>query len=173
MLTTNTNGQKYPHSTPDTKDGKFVYRAEAQVDHVEDGDTWYGKHRSDPQFVTAQRTRANSEFPAGQWYRLTGIDTHETDGDKAQQAKKDKQFVSNFIKQGREESNDKWPFIVEFTDKNNEIEGDYGRLLVDLRRKSDGRSLAQTLLDEFGDDIRYQGNTTEQLREFATASLPQ
>lgn len=158
--------------TPDKRNGRFVFRGEAQLDHVEDGDTWHGKHRCSPDYVTARRPREGSKFPAGQWYRLTGIDTHETGGENADQAAKETKFVEEFVATGRQQSDDDWPFIVEFGDKQGEIAGTYGRLLVDLRRKSDGRSLAQALIDEFGDAVKYQGSVVDQVAEFAAEDLP-
>lgn len=150
----------------------FLYRGEAQVDHVEDGDTWHGKHRCSPQYVTARRPREDSDYPAGQWYRLTGIDTHETGGENAEKAAEEKQFVEQFVAKGRENSDSNYPFVIEFDDADNEVEGDYGRLLVDLRRKSDGQSLAEALVSEFGDGVKYQGAALDQLREFVADELP-
>lgn len=150
--------------------GSFRFNAEASVDHVEDGDTWHGKHRPSPHFVAAKKT--DDDFPPGQWYRLSKIDTHETDGDYPEKAKREKQFVEQFVKTGREDyqGSDGYPFYIQY--ESEDVEGSFGRLLVNLIRKSDGKELNEALLEEFGDSIRYQGTITQQRGEFVTTDLP-
>lgn len=131
-------------------DSGFRYRAHAKVSHVEDGDTWSGRHKPDPEVVI--------EKPNDVWYRLSRIDTHETDAkdpEKRKQAQAEKQFVEEWIATGRESHDGEWPFVIQY--ESDEYEGTYGRLLVDLVRKSDGAELNDALLDAFGDDIRYRG----------------
>lgn len=130
--------------------GKFRYRAHAKVSHVEDGDTWSGSHKPDPQ-VTVERS---DEV----WYRLSRVDTHETDAqdsEKRKKAKREKQFVEDWVKKGKQNHNGEWPFIIQY--ESQDFEGTYGRLLVDLVRKCDGAELNDSLLSKFGDDIRYKG----------------
>lgn len=129
---------------------QFRYRAHASVNHVEDGDTWSGSHKPDPEVVIDKADDV--------WYRLSKIDSHETDADdpeKRKQAQKEKQFVEEWIKAGRKSYDGEWPFVIEY--ESQDFEGAFGRLLVDLVRKSDGAELNDTLLAEFGDDIRYRG----------------
>lgn len=151
--------------------GSFRFNAEASVDHVEDGDTWHGKHRPSPQFIAAKE--AVDDFPPGQWYRLSKIDTHETDGDHPEKAKEEKQFVREFVETGRSEyqGNDGFPFYIRY--ESNDIEGSFGRLLVDLIRKFDGKQLNNALLKEFGDEIRYDGSVAKQFETFVNEDLPE
>lgn len=149
-LRTVTNWQQRQDKTGSRNAGKFRYRAHAKVSHVEDGDTWSGSHKPDPEVVI---DKANEV-----WYRLSKIDTHETDAkdpEKRKKAKREKQFVEKWLQQGRDGYDGDWPFIIEY--ESDEFEGTYGRLLVDLVRKSDGAELNDDLLAEFGDDIRYRG----------------
>lgn len=132
----------------------YVYNALAYVEDVEDGDTWKAVRQPDP-FI---RMRA-------EYHRLDDIDTHETDADdpeKRKKAKKEKKFVEDFVKKGEQDWDKEWPFVIVFTDPTDkkkdyggpEFEGTYGRPISDMIRRSDGRSLKQALLDEFGDSIR-------------------
>lgn len=116
---------------------QYPHDALATVESVEDGDTWKGRRKPDPQMVLGPS-----------YYRLVGIDTHETDGKKSELGKKEKEFTKQWVETGRSEwSDDEWPFIVAFTDPQQEFEGTYGRALVDLIRRSDGKSLRPSLLD--------------------------
>lgn len=125
---------------------KYPHDALATVEAVEDGDTWKGKRKPDPEM----------EIGPG-YYRLVGIDTHETDGKNSEKGKKEKEFTKQWVEQGRKDwSEDEWPFIVVFSDPQHEFEGAYGRALVNLVRRSDGADLKQSLLSwaEKQDDIK-------------------
>lgn len=128
----------------------FRYRAHAAVDHVEDGDTWRGKHKPDPQVEVDEAD--------GVWYRLSRVDTHETDaGDDAtrRRAEREKAFTEEWIEEGRDGHDGAWPFVIEY--ESEQYEGPFGRLLVDLVRKTDGAELNDALLAAFGDGIRWTG----------------
>lgn len=140
---------------PVEEQSERLYDARALVLHVEDGDTWYGRHRAGPHHIAA--TDSPGMDTPGVWYRLVGIDTAETGGDNAERAAEQTQFTRDFIAQGQADHDGNWPFRIVWGDAQNEIEGTYGRQLVDLQRHSDGRSLSSALLDEYGDDVRYQG----------------
>ncbi|MFB6189349.1 MAG: hypothetical protein ABEI57_05650 [Halapricum sp.] len=142
----------------------FRYRAEAQVDTVEDGDTWFGRHKPDPTIVVATDAnhRDDDKGQDGQYYRLSRVDTHETDASntkKQQMATEEKQAVQAFIDQGRQNYSGEWPFVIEY--ESVDVEGTYGRRLVDLVRKSDGKELNDWLLNEkFPDrNIEYNPST--------------
>lgn len=139
--------QYYRSMTSDS----FRYRAQAQVDSVEDGDTWFGRHKPDPTIVVAADAnhRDDDKDRDGQYYRLSKVDTHETDAskqEKQQLATEEKQAVQEFVSQGREQYDGTWPFVIEY--ESTEVEGSYGRRLVDLVRKSDGKELNDWLLNE-------------------------
>lgn len=133
---------------------QYTYNALAYVQDVEDGDTWRGVRKPDP-FITFK----------SEYYRLDDVDTHETDGKHAEKAKKEKKFTEDFVKKGEQNWDSEWPFVIVFSDLTDskkdysgpEAEGTYGRPIADLIRRSDGASLKQSLLDEFGDSIRPSG----------------
>lgn len=140
-------------------DVEFQYSGVAKVHHVEDGDTLYAAYRADPSIIVGKPPRANAPNGVdepGVWLRLVKVDTHETDAEDEQtrqQAMEEKQFVEDFIEQGREQSPYEWPFLIAY--QGEEFEGVFGRQLTDLIRRSDGQSLTAALLAEF-EDIRYQ-----------------
>lgn len=138
--------------------GRFRYSAQARVDSVEDGDTWFGRHKPDPTIVVATDAnhRDDDNDTDGQYYRLSRVDTHETDAEDPatrKQAEREKKFTQQFVKEGRENYDGTWPFVIEY--ESMDTEGTFGRRLVDLIRKTDGTELNDALLAEFGDDIRY------------------
>ncbi|MDY6780221.1 MAG: hypothetical protein SV760_06710 [Halobacteria archaeon] len=123
-----------------------TFAALATVEAVEDGDTWKGRRKPDPKTIVGPS-----------YYRLVGIDTHETDGENAKKGKKEKKFTEDWVQTGRDDwSKDDWPFIVVFTDEQSEFEGTYGRSLVNLVRRSDGTDLASALKSNF-DGVTYDG----------------
>lgn len=139
--------------------GGFDYTGPAKVHHVEDGDTLYATYRADPAITIGKLASQNAPDgvdEAGMWLRLIKVDTHETDANDKQtrqQAMAEKQFVENFVQQGRQHTSHEWPFLVAY--RGDDIEGTYGRQLTDLIRRSDGRSLTAALFDEF-DDVKYE-----------------
>lgn len=142
----------------DEKGEPFEYKALAQVDRVEDGDTWLGRRKPDPMITIEQEQRNGKD---GDYYRLTGIDAHETNADSEEarkKAKKEKEFVEKFVAKGQEDWDGDWPFVVIFDDKQDEYEGTYGRPLTDLVRRSDGLQLSVALVEEFGDEVKYKPN---------------
>jgi len=130
----------------------FIFTSKFSVDHIEDGDTWSGTEKPHP----------GIELP-DTWCRLDDIDTHETGGQHAKEAEEQTNFVSEFVKTGRENyrGDDGFPFLVRYTDPADEevdyggvdFEGTYGRRIVNLIRLSDRQSLRDALLDEFDSDI--------------------
>lgn len=138
--------------------GRFRYNAQARVEYVEDGDTWFGRHMPDPTLVVA--TDANHRDDAndtdGQYYRLSRVDTHETDADDPtirERARAEKRFTEQFVDTGRTDYAGSWPFVTVY--ESTDTKGTFGRRLVNLIRKQDGKELNDALLAEFGDDIRY------------------
>lgn len=125
-------------------DAPFVYRAE--VVEVVDGDTF--DVEMDLGFQVLSRERI----------RLKGVDTHEThfvsqDSEEYKRGKKEAEWVRDWLDKGRNDYPGQYPFVVD-TYKD-DSKGLYGRYLADIKRRSDGASLVQSLLDEF-DDIEYE-----------------
>lgn len=127
---------------------EYQFTAKSKVLEVEDGDTWKGIRKPDPYLTMSP-----------EYYRLTTIDTHESGGEHAEKAKREKEFTKQFVKKGREEwQNGEYPFVVVFNDPQGEYRGGYNRPLVDLLRRSDGTALSDALVDEFGEGVVYKPN---------------
>lgn len=89
--------------------------------------------------------------------RLAGIDTWEVygvshDSEEYKRGKVHSEFVKDWIEQGQENWDGEWPFIVE-----TENMGKYGRWLGTMTRRSDGSELTTALLNEFGEEVEYEG----------------
>lgn len=121
------------------------YRYQAQLKRVVDGDTLdlvvdlgFGVHSS-------------------QRFRLVDIDTAETYGvthssEEYARGTAHQRYVRGWLSDATREHEDEWPFVI---DSQKDSTGAYGRFLVQLWRKSDGRSLSRSLLEEFGEEVRY------------------
>lgn len=146
----------------------FRYRAHARVDRVYDGDTFFGRHRPDPTTIIAmdeaQRNDPNDD--AGQYYRLSGVDTHELRSGTAEEremAKDERDWAQAWVEAGRlgytiEGSHEAWPFVLIYASE--KFEGSFGRPLCDLIRKTDGEHLSTALIEAFPDrNLVYQGAT--------------
>lgn len=157
-------------------DGVFQYRAEAQVDRIYDGDTWFGRHRPDPTLTVAMDTahRRDRFDRNGQYYRLSDIDTHElnaSDDDTQQMAREEKKWVENWVSQGRDAYDGAWPFVVDYGGP--EYEGSFGRPLCHLSRKCDGAWLAEDLRAAFPDrDLTYSAARVPSNERAETAGVP-
>lgn len=86
--------------------------------------------------------------------RLRNIDTAEIfgtakDSKEYTAGQRHKEFVEEWVAQGADEE---WPFFVE-TQKDDE-RGKYGRWLAVINRRTDGASLNEDLVEEFGDTVR-------------------
>lgn len=129
----------------------IVFRGKARVKTVEDGDTLKGVVSPFPGMELADGVFG--------WWRLPRVDTHETDGKNAKKAKKEKQFTTAWVQNGRDNysGEDGYPFAVEFeaVERGGDAEGTYGRLLVDVVRRHDGAELNDALLSNF-DGIQYK-----------------
>lgn len=157
-----------PGTAPEAAE-PFRYRAHARVDRVYDGDTVFGRHRPDPTTIVAmdesQRNDPNDD--AGQYYRLSGVDTHELRSGTAEQremAKEERDFVREWVEHAAREheagGHESWPFILIYA--SDKYEGSFGRPLCDFIRKSDGEHLSAALTDAFPDrDLVYHGATPE------------
>lgn len=157
-----------PETAPEAAE-PFRYRAHARVDRVYDGDTFFGRHRPDPTTIVAmdesQRNDPNDD--AGQYYRLSGVDTHELRSGTAEEremAKEERDFVISWIETGTREheaeGHESWPFVLIYASE--KYHGSFGRPLCDLIRKSDGEHLSSALLDAFADrDLVYHGAAPE------------
>lgn len=135
-------------TTPDDAEG---LDALVRVTNVVDGDTWDGVIRPFP------RLTLGADKPLR--FRLLGADTHETDADDddlRERAETEAAFTRDWIKEGRESFDGDWPFRATFEDAAAEGRGAFGRVLADLRRRSDGASLADTLKQEF-DGVEWEG----------------
>jgi endonuclease YncB( thermonuclease family) len=124
---------------------------------IYDGDTVFGKRKPDPEIIVAKdaSTRSDDVSNDGDYYRLGGVDTHETDADDEevrQMAIEERKATAKFISDSKEEWDGDWPFVVEF-----KSEGAFGRPVVELYRRKDYKSLNSWLLTEkFPDrDIKY------------------
>jgi len=125
---------------------------------IYDGDTIFGKRKPDPEVVIAKdsTTRSDDVSRDGDYYRLNGVDTHEINSsykDKRQMAAQERHAVMKFIDKGMNEWKGDWPFILAMFE-----EGPFGRPIVDLYRRSDGKSLNHWLVNEKFEDrnISYE-----------------
>lgn len=117
------------------------YSYDADCGHVVDGDTY--DVICDLGFKIGHEVRV----------RLIGIDTAEIYGPNASDAgKKQANFVRAWFTDAAANYEGGDPLIVH-TEKDDT--GKYGRYLAHIERKSDGQYLAEALLDEFGDEVRY------------------
>lgn len=135
-------------TTPE--DGHRGLDALAQVTRVVDGDTWVGYRRPEP---------LNTIGPAK--YRLLGADTHETDADDPdlrERGHKEEQFTRQWIAEAQRDWDvDEWPFRILYPrEADVQGRGAFGRILVDLQRRSDHERLSKVLHEHF-DDITYEG----------------
>lgn len=86
--------------------------------------------------------------------RLAGIDTHEIhgvsrDSEEYQKGIREKEFVANWFSEAAT-GEVEWPLIIR-----SEKTGKYGRYVATVERKSDGATLNDDLLTEFGEVIQY------------------
>lgn len=129
--------------------GEHGLDALARVERVVDGDTWVGYRRPEP------RTTIGPEK-----YRLLGADTHETnasDPDLRQRAHTEEDFTREWIARGEEEWDGEWPFRILYAPESSaKGRGSFGRVLVDLQRRSDGERLSTALHAHF-EDVTYDG----------------
>lgn len=143
-------------------DGDFQYQAHAQVDYIYDGDTWFGRHKPDPTLTVAtdSNLRDDESDTDGQYYRLSGVDTHELNAsseDEQEMAREEKAWVEDWLADGRDGYDGNWPFILIYG--SGETRGSFGRRLCDLVRKTDGGQLSDDLLAAFPDrDIAYKSS---------------
>ncbi len=122
-----------------------MWEYQAKVQRVVDGDTL---HLHLDLGTGVQRTIEG---------RVKGVDTHETygvsEGSKEyQRGKREEDFVIEWLQEAIEGHKGEWPLIVRTTKM-----GSFNRWLVEVKRKSDGESLAAALIRRFGDDVVYTG----------------
>lgn len=89
--------------------------------------------------------------------RLAAVDTAEiniADDDERERGFEQRDFATAWFEDAREDYDGDWPLVVS---TQQDRTGKYGRYLATIQRKSDGAILSQSLIDEFGDDIRYEG----------------
>lgn len=99
--------------------------------------------------------------------RLLGIDTAEIHhgvvegSEEYELGMEQKRFVEEWLSRGVEEYEGEYPFVLDtYEDKRDS----FGRLLTHVYRRSDGQSLADSLIDVYGDDVRY--SIAEQIKRF-------
>ena len=85
--------------------------------------------------------------------RLLGIDTHETygvpkDSEEYRRGAEETAFVEEWMAAAPD--GQPWPFFIA-----TEKRGKFGRYLAEIERRVDGAVLNDDLLEEFGDEIRY------------------
>lgn len=91
--------------------------------------------------------------------RLDGVDTHETrfvshDSEEYERGKEQKRYVEAWLAEGQREWPGWWPFIIDC--ESFDPRGDYDRVLARVIRRSDEAVLNDDLLDEYGEEIRYE-----------------
>ena len=124
----------------------MIYEYQARLDRVIDGDTL--DLQVDLGFDVSLDLRV----------RLSGIDTAEIhfvskDSDEYQAGMEQKAFVEDWLTAACEGvDDDEWPLLIE-TEKDRR--GKYGRYLCTVIRYSDGETLNDALLDEFGEAVIY------------------
>lgn len=97
--------------------------------------------------------------------RLLGVDTAELnspDEDERELAARQAQFVKDWLAEGVDSYGGWYPFAL---DTHKDEYDSFGRLLTHVRRRSDGESLADAILEEWGDEYRYE--IQEQLANLA------
>ena len=122
-----------------------MYTYRAAVERVIDGDTYVLE--IDLGFKITKELQL----------RLRGVDTHEIYGyskesEEYQQGIEEKEFVEHWLKDAEESVDDEYPLILE-TYKDSK--GKYGRYLGDIYHPELGASLAESLLERYGDEIAY------------------
>lgn len=135
---------------PEDEPGPIVKRA------VIDGDTMLGEHRPERNItVSKDANERDDDYDVdGQYYRLNRLDTHETDADDPEirkMAEEEHKAAEDFFRTGRQNHPTEWPFIVVHIG-----EGGFGRPLVEVWRRSDGKNLVDEMYRRFPDrDITY------------------
>lgn len=120
--------------------GQFRYQARLEdIAKVVDGDTFnvtldlgFRMHFSD------------------QRIRLLDVDTAER-GDPLWH--EHKQFTTEWLLAAAEQHDGEWPLVV---DTVKDGKGSFGRWLANVYRKSDGKSISESIIEEYGDDYRYE-----------------
>lgn len=90
--------------------------------------------------------------------RLQGIDTHEiffvdSDSEEYKKGVREAEFVEEWFEAAEEEYDGEYPIEV---DTKRDIKGKFGRYIAKIRRRSDGSDLSEDLIDEFGEEVRYE-----------------
>lgn len=63
------------------------------------------------------------------------------------------EFVNQWFETAKDEFDGE--FSVE-VDTNKDVKGKFGRYIAKIKRRSDGSDLSEDLIEEFGDEIRYE-----------------
>lgn len=81
--------------------------------------------------------------------RLLDVDTAER-GDPLWH--EHKQFTIDWLIDAAESHDGEWPLIV---DTRRDDKGSFGRWLATVYRKSDGRSIGESIIEKYGEEYRY------------------
>lgn len=106
-----------------------------------------------------------STLKLDQRIRLLGVDTAErnsSDPDERALAKEQTQFVKEWLWEGIADQGYQYPFGL---DTHRDEDDSFGRLLTHVIRRSDGESLTDAILEEYGEEYRY--DIQEQLANLA------
>ena len=122
-----------------------MYTYRAAVERVIDGDTYVLE--VDLGFNITKRVEL----------RLRGVDTHETYGyskesEEYQKGIEEKQYVEHWMEDAAESVDADYPLILE---THKDSKGKYGRYLGDIYHPELGMSLAESLIEQFGDELAY------------------
>jgi endonuclease YncB( thermonuclease family) len=120
------------------------YQAYASVQEVVDGDTLKGFINPLPGVIFMRE-------PFYTW-RLYGIDTAETHEEKGEEHTN---FVKNWVNESYNQSDSNMPFVVKF-DGERDVQGGFGRLLIDLYSIPKDEELFDALLNEYGKKVLYK-----------------
>lgn len=135
------------------EDAMWTFRARPDPDSpyeqgVYDGDTWH--------LLIDQGFRSQTAQPV----RSRRLDTAELRGDEYEAGIEQRDFVREWVREAIESYSGSWPLLI----RTYQEEGKYGRWLGDVYNR-DEESLFGAVVEEFGEDVVYEGFDLEEMRQ--------